>query len=171
MLCPLQCHIFQGNFPFFLLRPLTVLMKQTRQAVCAIKQYILLRCLWPRCTLQSNRQKAIVIAFPWSNADMIFHLMPICNQISFQILIFCQEATWQWPQNKCKTSHKSFKTFAANINVLLNCQMLFPPKFKFEIASHCKIRLFGLKRKVAFSTKRLLSSTHSQVQHFTFFNA
>jgi hypothetical protein len=32
-------------FFFFLLWPLTVLMKQTRQAVCAIKQSILLRCL------------------------------------------------------------------------------------------------------------------------------
>ncbi len=34
------------NFFFFLLRPLTVLMKQTRQAVRANKQFILLRCLW-----------------------------------------------------------------------------------------------------------------------------
>ncbi len=33
-------------FSVFLLRPLTVLMKQTRQAVRAIKQSILLRCLW-----------------------------------------------------------------------------------------------------------------------------
>ncbi len=31
---------------FFLLQPLTVLIKQTRQAVHAIKQSILLRCLW-----------------------------------------------------------------------------------------------------------------------------
>jgi hypothetical protein len=30
----------------FLLRPLTVLMKETKQAVSAIKQSILLRCLW-----------------------------------------------------------------------------------------------------------------------------
>ncbi len=30
----------------FLLQPLTVLMKQTRQAVCTIKQSILLSCLW-----------------------------------------------------------------------------------------------------------------------------
>jgi hypothetical protein len=30
---------------FFLLRPLTVLMKHTRQAVLAVKQTILLRCL------------------------------------------------------------------------------------------------------------------------------
>ncbi len=30
----------------FLLWSLTVLMKQTRQAVCAIKQFLLLRSLW-----------------------------------------------------------------------------------------------------------------------------
>ncbi len=30
----------------FLLWPLTVLMKQTRQVVCTVKQSILLRCLW-----------------------------------------------------------------------------------------------------------------------------
>jgi hypothetical protein len=30
----------------FLLQKLTVLMRQTKQAVCAIKQSILLRCLW-----------------------------------------------------------------------------------------------------------------------------
>ncbi len=30
----------------FLLRPLIVLMRQTRQVVCAINQSILLRCLW-----------------------------------------------------------------------------------------------------------------------------
>ncbi len=35
----------------FLLRPLTVLMKQTRQAVRAIKQSILLGCLWLPCGL------------------------------------------------------------------------------------------------------------------------
>jgi hypothetical protein len=33
-------------FSLCLLRSLTVLMKQTRQAVCTIKQSILLRCLW-----------------------------------------------------------------------------------------------------------------------------
>jgi hypothetical protein len=30
----------------FLLQPLTALMKQARQVVCAVKQTILLRCLW-----------------------------------------------------------------------------------------------------------------------------
>jgi hypothetical protein len=34
------------SFFFFLLWPSTVLMQQTRQAVCAVKQSILLRCLW-----------------------------------------------------------------------------------------------------------------------------
>jgi hypothetical protein len=43
-MCPLLAPIFQGFF--FLQWPLTVLMKQTRQAVCAFKQSILLRCLW-----------------------------------------------------------------------------------------------------------------------------
>jgi hypothetical protein len=33
------------NRLLFLLRPLTVLMKQTRKAVRAIKQFVLLRCL------------------------------------------------------------------------------------------------------------------------------
>jgi hypothetical protein len=45
-MCPLLALIFQGFF--FLLQPLTVLMKQTRQAVHAIKQSILLRFLWLR---------------------------------------------------------------------------------------------------------------------------
>ncbi len=37
------------NTLLFLLLLLTVLMKQTRQAVHAIKQSILLRCLWFQC--------------------------------------------------------------------------------------------------------------------------
>ncbi len=46
---------------FFLLRSLTVLMKQTRQAVCAVKQSILLRCLWKNtsfcfCSFQPESQ-------------------------------------------------------------------------------------------------------------------
>jgi hypothetical protein len=43
-MCPLLAPVFQGFF--FLLRPLTVLMKQTRQTVLAVNQSILLRCLW-----------------------------------------------------------------------------------------------------------------------------
>ncbi len=48
MVCyvPATSATFLAYFSFFLLWPLTVLMKQTRQAVCAIKQSILLRCLW-----------------------------------------------------------------------------------------------------------------------------
>jgi hypothetical protein len=42
-MCPLVVPDFQG---FFLRWPLTVLMKQTRQAVRTFKQSILLRCLW-----------------------------------------------------------------------------------------------------------------------------
>jgi hypothetical protein len=43
-MCPLLAPVLIGFF--FLLQPLTVLMKQTRQAVGAIKQSILLRCPW-----------------------------------------------------------------------------------------------------------------------------
>jgi hypothetical protein len=39
----------------FLLWPLTVLMKQTRQVVCAIKQSILFRCLWLAQTKKVNK--------------------------------------------------------------------------------------------------------------------
>jgi hypothetical protein len=42
-MCPLLVPGFQGFF--FVMRPLTELMKQTRQAGRAIKQSILLRCL------------------------------------------------------------------------------------------------------------------------------
>ncbi len=48
----------------FLLHPLTVLMKQTRQAVFAIKQYLLLRCLWYVQTLSLRRHfQGILQAF------------------------------------------------------------------------------------------------------------
>ncbi len=46
VMCPLLVPGFQGFFFPFLMQTLTVLMKQTRQAVCAIKQSITLRCLW-----------------------------------------------------------------------------------------------------------------------------
>ncbi len=47
VMCPLLAPIFQGFFFLFLMRPLTVLMIQTRQAICTIHQSILLRCLCP----------------------------------------------------------------------------------------------------------------------------
>ncbi len=50
---PLLAPVFQGQ-PSFLLWPLTVLMKQTRQAVHAVKQSILLRCLWLEETMKTN---------------------------------------------------------------------------------------------------------------------
>ncbi len=43
---PATSATFLAFFSFFLLWPLTVLMKQTRQAVHAVKRFILLRCLW-----------------------------------------------------------------------------------------------------------------------------
>ncbi len=43
---PTHSATFLAFFSFFVLWPLTVLMRQTRQAVCTIKQSILLRCIW-----------------------------------------------------------------------------------------------------------------------------
>ncbi len=50
VMCPPLAPHFQPFFLFFLLRPLTVLMKQARQAIRAFKQSILLRCLWMKQT-------------------------------------------------------------------------------------------------------------------------
>jgi len=46
VMCPLLAQVFQGRL--FLMQPLTVLMRQTRQAVHVIHQSIFLRCLWSR---------------------------------------------------------------------------------------------------------------------------
>ncbi len=45
VMCPQLVPVLKGFFSFFPLRPLTVLMKQTRQVVHKVKQSILLRCL------------------------------------------------------------------------------------------------------------------------------
>ncbi len=50
VMCLLLVPGFQGFFFLFLIRLLTVLKKQTRQVGCAIKQCILLRCLWSNLT-------------------------------------------------------------------------------------------------------------------------
>jgi len=50
-MCLLLAPVLKVNrllFLFLLLRPLTVLMKQTRQVVRAIKQSIFLRCPWAK---------------------------------------------------------------------------------------------------------------------------
>jgi hypothetical protein len=47
VMCPLLAPVLISFFSFsFLLQLLTVIMKQTRQAVHDVKQSILLRCLW-----------------------------------------------------------------------------------------------------------------------------
>jgi hypothetical protein len=47
VMCLLLVPVFQGRLILlFLMRPLTVLMRETRLAVCVIHQSILLRCLW-----------------------------------------------------------------------------------------------------------------------------
>ncbi len=48
MVCYVPATVASFNRLLFLLRALTVLMKQTRQAVVAVKQSTLLRCLWKK---------------------------------------------------------------------------------------------------------------------------
>jgi hypothetical protein len=46
VMCPQQAPHLPRAFLAFLLQPLTVLIRQTRQVVCASNQSIFLRCLW-----------------------------------------------------------------------------------------------------------------------------
>ncbi len=56
-----MCLLLVLHFqPFFLHWPLTVLMKQTRETVCAVEQSILLRCLW------QNHSEVDLIKLFWS---------------------------------------------------------------------------------------------------------
>jgi hypothetical protein len=59
-MCPLLALVFVGFF--FWLQPLTVLMKQTRQAVRAVKQSILLRCLWLVATAKMPLEEVKLVA-------------------------------------------------------------------------------------------------------------
>ncbi len=47
-MCPLLAQLIIGFFIFFLLQPFTVLMKQTRQSICAVKQSIFLDVYGPK---------------------------------------------------------------------------------------------------------------------------
>ena len=51
-------------FFLFLLRPFTVLMKQTRQVVCAVKQSIFLRCLWFRSSYSWHKKLTTAAGTP-----------------------------------------------------------------------------------------------------------
>ena len=58
VMCLLLTQPIIAFFSSFLVRPFTLLMKQTRQAVRAVKQSIILRCLWCwQCILNTNAGK------------------------------------------------------------------------------------------------------------------
>ncbi len=73
----------QASFSFyFLLRPLTVLMKQTRQAVRAVQQSILLRCIWllfNKLALVNLNQISMVQKPQWSS-----YFMPVAKAVKCQ---------------------------------------------------------------------------------------
>ncbi len=81
-----QQAYFLFLFLFLLLRPLTVLLKQTRQAVHAVKQSIFLRCLWFK---DSNRAPA---RRQWQRNSCFYR--KVCYQDT-QAAIFCHQlAAW-----------------------------------------------------------------------------
>ncbi len=62
VMCPLLVPLVIGFFSFFfLLRPFTVLMMQTRQAVCTVKQSIISRCLCIELTIVLNDSDSTVV--------------------------------------------------------------------------------------------------------------
>ncbi len=70
--CPLLALGFQGFFILsFLMQPLTVLMKQIRQAVCAIKQSIYLNVY--NCVPLTKVSKAIVAVTVSIKHERDFH--------------------------------------------------------------------------------------------------
>ncbi len=83
--CPLQVPVFQGFFFFFLRWPLTVLMKQTRQAVCAFNQSILLICLCFSQTWQGIVQ--IQYNLWYQNNRQHFEDLENFGKISHQLLM------------------------------------------------------------------------------------
>jgi len=74
VVCLLQAPHFLAFFLFFFLWPLTVLMEQTRQAVCAVKQSILLRCLWSIYYICLCYQH-------WTKLCTHFHLGLFCHSL------------------------------------------------------------------------------------------
>ncbi len=86
---------FQGFFFSFLMWPLTVLMKQTRQQGCAIKQSILLRCLWLLHSHWHHFKNRVI------NGE--YHLPCfVCSQLSVaaaKILFEDQVQVSSWQQN------------------------------------------------------------------------
>jgi hypothetical protein len=63
-----------------LLQPLTVLMKQTRQAVCAVKHSILPRCLWSQHTrwprqVQSHMTVNSIVTLNFADGNTASELM------------------------------------------------------------------------------------------------
>jgi hypothetical protein len=89
--------------PFFLLLPLTVLKKQTRQTVCTVKQSALPRCLRPDRNLARNKFVHKLRTLPTKlkaslTLLIFFAALVSTSQFSFSILL------WRW--RRCRRVKK-----------------------------------------------------------------
>ncbi len=86
----------------FLLQPLTVLIKQTRQAVCAIKQSILLRCLWLKVLISKVILSIIIMSVNYGR-KMFYNVGPWLlrnSQPAFSSSPSKQQRQNQWLRNQ-----------------------------------------------------------------------
>ncbi len=151
VVCLLLAPHLPRHFLLFLLQPLTVLMKQTKQAVCAIKQSILLRCLWHRgnaCKIASNniethnrnaalhtmgQTKVTFWASPWiSNENYIAQFL-LCDQL---LVVPFPRAFLQQPLTVLTRQTRQV-VCAINRSIFLRCLWQGILKWKY----HCTVDL------------------------------
>ncbi len=89
VMCLLQVPFIIGFFSFFLLRPFTVLMKQTRQAVCAVRQSIFLRCLCTRPKETTKLRSKPIFLETWvylKHITLLHYIISYDHQYIYRIL-------------------------------------------------------------------------------------
>ncbi len=80
---PASIATYSKTFWLFSLRPITVLMRQTRQAVRAINQSIFLRCLWNQLSAVHNNicglyyKHVMTIIYDCSNSGLYYKCVMI----------------------------------------------------------------------------------------------
>ncbi len=113
---------------FFSQQPLKVLMKQTRQAVHAIKQSIVLRCLWLFCNLYGQNLYVLILMQTARHRDSCIYQKAKINCLSLVMclllaLVFQGFFLFQ-PFNVLMKQTKQ-TVHAINLSILLRCVWLF----------------------------------------------
>jgi hypothetical protein len=98
-------------FILFLLLPLSVLMKQTRQALCAVKQSILLICLW---LIKIFGKLGLLFSKIWAKFHSIFW-----SRYQWQTLkLKCRkEFLWKWDQRRSKDGSRFWHRVSVEVAI------------------------------------------------------